>query len=318
MNKSTRNLLIIFVVLVAIVYIFFKGKDRINTQNVDEKLFAADSAKIDKIEITKSKESFTIEKINGRWQLTKPIMYEADTTAITPMLSNLQRFRIDNITSTNPEKFNNYLDTANNTVVTVYQEGKQLGKFELGKFALSYENSYLRIPGENRILLATGLNQTYFVKPMKDYRNKLIFAIPGFTIKQIDFKSIDSNHVDMSVLKDTAGTWYIGKDSVPSNNIQGFLNLMDNFNTEDFIDSTISTFPAPEWTITLHAAQQVVINLYKIPGSSPENFIVQASNNKQLFKMSSGYVYQLMKKRSDFIPPPPKTTSTDTKNTKKK
>jgi hypothetical protein len=35
MNKSTRNLLIIFVLLAAVVFIFFKGKDKINTQKVE-------------------------------------------------------------------------------------------------------------------------------------------------------------------------------------------------------------------------------------------------------------------------------------------
>lgn len=318
MNKSTRNLLIIFVVLAAIVYIFFKGKDRINTQNVEEKLFTADSSKIDKIEINKSTESFTLEKVNGNWQITKPLVYPADTTAITPMLSNLQRFRIDNITSTNPEKFSNYLDSANHTKVTVYEGGKALGTFELGKYALSYENSYIKKPDDNRILLATGLNQSYFTKVMRDYRDKHIFSIPSFSITKIDFKSTDSNKVDYSVVKDTAGSWFIGKDSVPTTTMQGFLNLMDNFNTEDFIDSVITSFPTLDWTITIHAAQPVVVNLYKIPGSSPENFIVQASNNKQLFKGSSGFVYQLMKKKTDFIPEKPKTTTTDNKDKKKK
>ena len=64
MNKSTRNLLIVFVILLAVVYIFFKGKDRINTQSVQEKLFTADSSKIDKIEIDKTNGSITLEKVD--------------------------------------------------------------------------------------------------------------------------------------------------------------------------------------------------------------------------------------------------------------
>lgn len=141
MNKSTRNLLIIFVILAAVVFVFFKGKDKINTQKVEEKLFIADSSKIDKIEIVKTGESITLEKVNGTWQISKPIVYPADTNAITPILGNLQNFRVESITSTNPEKFNNYLDSVNNTQVTVFQEGKNLGTFILGKYALSYMNS---------------------------------------------------------------------------------------------------------------------------------------------------------------------------------
>jgi hypothetical protein len=307
MNKSTRNLLIVFVILVAIVYVFFKGKDRISTENVEEKLFVADSSKIDKIEIVKTSESITLEKINGQWQISKPVVCPVDTTSITPILSNLQNFKIESITSTNPEKFSNYLDTVNNTLVTVYQEGKNLGTFILGKYALSYSNSYIKKPDENKILLATNLNQSLFVKPLKDYRNKLIFQIPNLSVNRVDFKSTDSTNVDFSTIKDSIGKWYVGADTVAQTTMDGFLNLMANFNTEDFIDSTVTTFPTPTYTATIHGmTQPVTINLYKMEGTTPVNYMVQVSGTTQLYKMSDGMARNVMKLRKDFIPEPPK------------
>ena len=310
MNKSTRNLLIVFVILLAVVYIFFKGKDRINTQSVQEKLFTADSSKIDKIEIDKTNGSITLEKVDGVWQVTKPVVYPADTNAITPILGNLQNFTIESITSTNPEKFNNYLDTVNNTHVTVYQEGKKLGDFILGKYALSYLNSYIKKPDENRILLATNLNQSMFTKPLKDFRNKIIFSLPTLALNKIEFRSTDSNHVNFDAVKDSTGRWFIGSDSIPHTNIEGFLNNMANFTTEDFIDSAVTQFPEPTYTINLFgAAQPVTINLYKMD-VMPVEYMVKASNNNQLFKFSESMARNLMKKRTDFIPPPPKKDET--------
>jgi hypothetical protein len=314
MNKSTRNLLIVFVILIAVVYIFFKGKDKINTQNVQEKLFVADSSKIDKIEIVKTGESITLEKVNGVWQVSKPVVYPADTLAVTPILGNLQNFKIESITSTNPEKFNNYLDTVNNTQVTVYQEGKNLGTFILGKYALSYMNSYVKKPDENKILLATNLNQSLFVKPLKDFRNKIIFQLPTITLNKIDFKSTDSNHVNFEAVKDSAGRWFIGSDSIPQANIDGFLNMMANFTTEDFIDSVITTFPEPTYTVNLYGGPQPeTINVYKMDTTSPGSFVVQVSNIKQLFKFSEPMARSLMKLRKDFIPEPPKEEKKDKK-----
>jgi hypothetical protein len=306
MNKSTRNLLIVFVILVAIVYIFFKGKDKINTQNVQEKLFTADSSKIDKIQIDKTDGSITLEKVNGTWQVSKPVVYPADTNAITPILGNLQNFTIESITSTNPEKFNNYLDTVNNTHVTVYQEGKELGDFILGKYALSYLNSYIKKPNENRILLASNLNQSLFTKPLKDFRNKIIFSLPTLALNKIEFRSTDSNRVNFDAVKDSTGRWFIGSDSIPHANIEGFLNNMANFTTEDFIDSNVTQFPEPTYSITLLGGPQpVTINLYKMD-TTPVNYMLKTNDNNQLFKFSESMAHNLMKKRTDFIPPPPK------------
>ena len=107
MNKSTRNLLIVFVVLAVVVYLFFRGKDIQRTENIEEKFFKADSAKIEKIEIIKKDETITLEKVGGNWMVTKPVNYPADTTAISQILSNLQNYKIESIISSNPEKASN-------------------------------------------------------------------------------------------------------------------------------------------------------------------------------------------------------------------
>ena len=315
MNKSTRNLLIVFVLLAAIVYVFFKGKEKISTQDVQEKLFEADSARIDKIEIVKNDGAITLEKINGQWQVTKPIMYPADTNAITPILSNLMRFRVESIISTKPEKFPTYLDSVNNTQVTVYQEGKQLGTFILGKFAVSGDNTYIKKPDEEKILLAANLSSAHFNKPLKDFRNKYIFSIPILSMSRIEFKSTDSNRVDFVCVRDSAtNRWFIGNDSISQPYIDGFLNLMSNFNTDDFMDSVITEFPVPTWTINIFGmAQPVTINLYKQGSGISVYYILQISNNKQLFKFSEPMAVQLLKKRTDFIPPPPKPIETGDK-----
>lgn len=313
MNKSTRNLLIIFVLLAAIVFIFFKGKDRVTTENVDEKLFKADSSKIDRIEIVKTGEAITLEKINGIWQVTKPVVYPADTTSVLPMLSDLQNFKVESIISENPEKFSGYLDSANNTVITVYQEGKNLGSFILGKSAISYKNSYIKKQDENKILLASNLTQTNFVKLLKDFRNKVIIQIPPITVNAVSFKSTDSNKVDFAVKKDSIGKWYIGADTVSEGIMTGFLNQFANLNTDDFLDSAVTTLPEPTYTITVNSTQQIIINLYK-RSTSPVSYIIQVSNVKQLFTVSESVVSTLTKKRTDFIPeikkeePAPKTT----------
>ena len=306
MNKSIRILLIVFVALVALYFLFFRSKERVNTDKIDAKLFVADSSKIDKIEIVKTSETVVLEKVNGQWMVTKPVNYAADTTAVYPMLKDLKNFMLESVASENPAKFNTYLDSVNNPQVSTYQEGKLLGTFILGK-PQGMGNSYLKKTDENRILLASGLTAGNFTKPSKDYRNKLMVALSTLGINKVVCKSTDSNNVDFTVARDSVNRWAINGDSVAAATMDGFLNMFSALNTEDFKDTTMTSFPVPTYTLTLSSpTQTTVINIYKEPGTSPQSYICQVSGVQQLFKITDATAVQLMKKRKDFIPEPPK------------
>jgi hypothetical protein len=309
MNKSIRILLIVFVALIALYFLFFRTKERESTDKIDAKLFVADSSKIDKIEIIKNSETLILEKVNGQWNLTKPVNYPADTTAVYPMLKDLKNFMIESVASENPAKFNSYLDSVNNARISTYQEGKLLGTFILGK-AQGMGNSFIKKPDENRILIASNLVAGNFTKPSKDYRNKLILTLNSFGINKIEFKSTDSNKVDFVAARDSVNRWKIGGDSVASATMDGFLNMFTTLNTEDFKDTAMTVFPTPTYTLTIYSNNQpTVINLYKEAGSTPPTYICQVSGVQQLFKLGEGMAGMLMKKRKDFIPDPPKETT---------
>lgn len=312
MNKSIKILLAVFAILIALYFLFFRSGEKVSTEKLDAKLFVADSSKIDKIEIVKNNETVVLEKVNNQWKLTKPLDYPADTTNIYLMLKDLKNFTIESVASENPAKFNSYLDSANNSKISTYQEGKLLGTFFLGKTQAG-DNSFIKKPEDNRILLASSLTAALFTKPSKDYRNKFILSIQPFSVSKVSFKSNDSSKVDFTVSKDSANKWNIGGDSVSTSVMEGFLNILANFNTDDFKDTVMTTFPVPTYTITVYATgTPTVINLYKEVSTDPNAapaFITQVSGNNQLFRLFSAVASQLMKKRSDFIPPPPPKTT---------
>lgn len=307
MNKSIRILLIVFVALVALYFLFFRSKERVNTDKIDAKLFVADSSKIDKIEIVKTNESITLEKVNGKWMVTKPVNYPADTNAIGPMLKDLKNFMLESVASENPAKFNTFLDSVNNPQITAYQEGKLLGTFILGKMQ-GYGNSFLKKTDENRILLATGIVATNFTKPLKDYRYKVVLALNSFGINKVEFKSTDSNKVNFSVVKDSVNKWSIdGGDTISYATMDGFLNAFTGLMTDDFRDTALVNLPVPTYTVTIHEnGKPITINLYKDENSMPVTYTVQISGINQQFKFNEGIANVLMKKKKDFIPEPPK------------
>lgn len=302
MSKQIKILLLIFAVLIAIYFLFFRTGERISTEKIDAKLFVADSSKIDKIEIVRNNETIVLEKQGDKWKITKPIDYPADTNSVYPMLKDLKNFRVESVASENPSKLSNFIDSSNNTQVSTYQEGKLLGTFILGK-AQGFQNAYIKRPDENRVLLASEISPFNFNKQLKDLRNKHITSIVPITVSRIDFKSTDSNNVNFSAIKDSLGIWRIDGDSVSTSLMDGFLNTFSNLNAEDFKDTIITDFPMPTYTLTFYyPAGQTVINLYHEQGSSPNSYICQVSGITQLFRFYDGMVSQMMKKKKDFLP----------------
>lgn len=305
MNKSIKILLGVFVLLIAVYFLFFRSGEKVSTEKIDAKLFVADSSKIDKIEIVKIGETLVFEKSGNAWKLTKPIQYAADTTAVNAMLRDLKNFTLESVASENPAKFNSYLDSVNNATISTYQEGKLLGTFILGK-SQANDNSFIKNPNENRIILASKLTASNFTKALKDYRDKFIISLNTMGINKIVFKSTDSNNVDFTAQKDSVNIWRINGDSVSSSVMEGFLNMFSKFNAEDFKDTVITTFPTPTYTVSFSGpATQSVVNLYK-ENSEPPSFICQVTGVNQLFKFYSALASQIMKKKTDFIPAPPK------------
>ncbi|MCX7877004.1 MAG: DUF4340 domain-containing protein [Ignavibacteria bacterium] len=301
MSKQIKILLAVFAVLIAVYFLFFRTGERVSTEKIDAKLFVADSSKIDKIEIVKNNETIVLEKQGDKWKISKPIDYPADTNAVYPMLKDLKNFIIESVASENPSKFSNFIDSANNTQVSTYQEGKLLGTFILGK-AQGFQNAYVKRPEENRVLLASNISPFNFNKQLKDFRNKHVVSIVPITVSRVDFKSTDSNNVNFSAIKDSLGVWRIDGDSVATSLMDGYLNTFSNLNAEDFKDTVMTEFPVPTYTLTIYSpAGQTVINLYHEKGSSPNSFICQVSGVNQLFRFFDGMAGQIMKKKKDFI-----------------
>jgi hypothetical protein len=138
----------------------------------------------------------------------------------------MKHFKVEDEASTNPAKFNEYLDTAYNTMVSVYQEGKLLGTFILGKTASSFDVSYIKKPEEERILRASSLTSTNFTKSVKDFRNKFITSISTKIANKITFKSNDSNNVDFTAVMDSINNWKIDSDSASISVMDGFSRIL--------------------------------------------------------------------------------------------
>jgi hypothetical protein len=218
------------------------------------------------------------------------------------MLSDLQNYKIESRVSVNPKNVSTYIDSVNNTIVSVYQEGKQLGSIFLGKAATGGTDAYVKKSAdEKEIYLASKLNISNFTKPLKDYRNKQMFSIQSFMINKITFKSDDSLKYEYTMEKDTTGKWWIGQDSVAFNTALGFTNLLANFNTEDFKDSVITQFPPPVYTITITGNQNLVLNLYK-EETEPVKYIMRVSGKDQLFECTAAFASMFIKQRKDFVP----------------
>jgi hypothetical protein len=130
-----------------------------------------------------------------------------------------------------------------------------------------------------------------------DWRDKLIISIPSGTVKSIDFTYPDAS---FKITRDTANRFFIGKDSIQFSNMEGYLNLLQNMNTQGFSPASLDTVKKFTSTIKVDADKQYQFDLLKVNDTTPY-YLMRVSGLKQVFKFDEALAKMILKPRSDFI-----------------
>jgi len=238
MNKNKTYLLGgVLVVLVVIAYFLTADTGtRTDTETIPEKekeFFAVDSAKIDKIEIESSKGKIVLVKAGGVWKQTEPVDYPVTPTFVPPAAGDLAKFKLSSIVSINTSKFDAYgFNDTNKVTVTVYQEGAPKGSVVIGNSGVGASQTYVKRTDKNTIYLADNMLRMNFVKEDIDgFRSKQIVSLPTGMIKSIEFSYPNES---FTITRDSLNQFSIGSDSVQYSNMEGYLNLLGNMNTQGF------------------------------------------------------------------------------------
>jgi hypothetical protein len=304
MNKNKTYLLgaVLVVLVIAAYFLTADRGTKTETEKTPEKekeFFSVDSANVDKIEIVRKNQKLVLQKVAGSWRQTEPVDYPVVANFVPLAVGDLKNFILSTTVSVNPAKADTYgFNDTNKATITVFEKGVQKGVIVMGNAGVGAAQTFIKRPDKNAVYLAENLLRMNFVKDdINDWRDKLIVTIPSGSVKSIEF--INSNET-YKITRDSLNKFFIGKDSVQLSNMEGYLNLLQNMNTQTFSDASLDTVKKFTGVIKVEADKPYEFSLLKI-NAEPVYYLMKVSGIKQVFRFDEALAKMILKPRNEFI-----------------
>lgn len=300
MNKKKITYLVIVLAILGIIAIIL-NLEKSSTYKLEEKLFKVDSANVDKIELERNSKKLVLEKAGIGWQLTSPVKYIAYQPFISTALGEIKNMKLISIASKNKENKDKFgFNDTNYTKVVVYQGGSLVGSFIIGNALPSAAQVYVKKIEGDEIYVADGIVYNTLVKNefINEWREKKMLSISKTTIKSIKFTSPEETY---ELTKDTTGNFRLGNDSINTTQVDGVVNLFQDFNTQTFKDTTIADDSKSDYIINIKSDNDIVIKFFKYGDSENPRYMIKISGNPQVFDIDKNFFGTIFKKKKDLI-----------------
>lgn len=293
MTRNSYILLIVLAALVVVAYLVMqKPGERSSSGEGGEYLVAVDSLSVDQIEIKVSTGRVAFQKKGVEWFVEAPVSYRADQANIASLIHSAKSLRIDNIVSDKPEKHSVFQVDSTGTIVRMLQNGKEKATFILGKPGSSFTEMYARRAASNDVALVSGASSYMFNRPLKDWRDRIIFATPKESIHEVRFQYGDTTFV----LAQKDSVWTIGSEKAQAAIVTTLLSSLSSVEADDFVD-TLSPSPAkPTAQITLAGTQ---LTFFLVKGN--DKYLVQSSSTPQWFEMLNWRANQILMRKKEIL-----------------
>jgi LysM repeat protein len=290
MNKNIKLLIPLIVVLAVIVYILFSPQDeRQSSYESPLPKLTIDSGAVVKIEIKQPGKSIILENVGGVWNLTYPILFQADPISIAQLLHGFSKFRVSSLISANPEKQHVFQVDSSGTAITFTDRGGNATALIVGKMGPSFSEVYFRLPDSKNVYLGDGVDSWTINKAIKDWRNKTIVQTGADAIRKIEYTVGSKNII---VQKDSNG-WTSNGKLLEESEVRPLLTGIQNLKADDFIDSALTLTQRPI-IMDINAAENVSLSIYPILPDS-NRYIIKTSKNPQAYLASKWSVGELIK-----------------------
>ncbi len=296
---KNKKLLIIFVVLLAIYAGVTLFGDK-NESSFNDKIADFDTKSIDAIQIhpkDATKKDFSLQKDGDAWTIkTTNESYQADNSSVENALNSLNKIKIKNIITKNPDKFAKYeLEDGKCKEVKVFSNKKKLLDLLLSKFKFNQQartaSSYIRLAGKDEVYSTDGFASMSISDNISAYRIK---DLAKFDINDVNsIKYTDGDNINKELTKQ-GKDWTKGNVIVDSTKIAGYLSSMSSIKGSKFVEidsgwQKPSSFDKLEFNLD---DKTIIINAYPDTMIS-SGFIINSSiNDKAYFDSDSTGLYK--------------------------
>jgi hypothetical protein len=308
MFRNVKNISLIAILGILIVgYIGLKLlKNTSRSKTFREELVVIDTAKVDRIVITKAGQSFEVTRTDGQWMVSLPgnKKVEATSSSVNNALGSLLRIEPDRIATRSPEKWMDYQVDSTGTRVQVFENNTNVLDMVLGRFGIHGQqqfHTFVRLSGDDEVYAANNFMGISFPSEPKGFRNSRFLQITSDSITQVTFNYPGDSAF---ILKKTMDKWYIGNDIADSANVASFMSGLRYMNGSDFVDDVEpAALINPTLSVRITAsgmADEVVLEGYSHP---TYGYILHSTYNPKAYFSDENLEGKIFKGRSELLGP---------------
>lgn len=327
-KKNVKKEYIILGVLIValLLYLVFKGTNKIHYQLPELKSFDAQS--LTKIEISKSDwaSTVTMVKKDNQWFLD-PTGYPVEQSILTDITNNIKDVALTELTSSSKNYALYDLGKDKAIHVKAYRNDEVVRDFELGKAASTYNHGFVRLKDDDRVFMASQIFRVNFDKPLSDFRSKVVMTLDKNEISEITIdmikegkkflftrtaipvpaKTIESKKDENQQTPEPEVIWKMpdGKEG-NSPELNTILAQMADLRCFEFFDNKKKEdFNSPIYTIKLKGKKDYTISIFEKSGEVPKGddkmYPAVSSENSYPFWLNSYVTDSIMKKPENLL-----------------
>jgi|GEM_PF-2549480 len=235
----------VLVVLLILVLMLHKSPYDAKQEKPDVAIPAMTADTISSIEITNpqadAEKNVTLTKEGDTWMVTAPKTFKADANIVKSTVDKLAELDVTGIRSKKKAKhelFEVSEEKGINIKVTT-SEGKTFA-FILGKNSKDFRNSFIRLPGDDKVYVIKGAIKSYMSREIKNWRDKGIFDLDKTTVKSIAINEKQGKKtVHNTFERNEDGSWKVMEHQdfkADKNKVESLANQVATLRTHDFID----------------------------------------------------------------------------------
>jgi hypothetical protein len=206
-GRSFLVLLVIALGLGAYVY-FYESKHTPSDAPKKDKVFTADTSKIDTIEVkAASGETTTIKRNGTDWQIIAPETMDADPSAVATLVSTIESLEISRSVDDNPKSVKEFgLEPPKYSVAFKVAGDSTFHRLNVGDKTPTGADFYARVDGQPRLLLIGAFNGDSLNRTTFDLRDKTVLK---FQRDGVDAITLEGGAGPALALARKADEWHL-------------------------------------------------------------------------------------------------------------
>lgn len=306
---KTEYIVLAVVIIVLLFYLVLRQSDKVHYSIPELKPLVKED--LAKVEITQADRKLVLTRKDKKWTIGDK-NYPTDENQVNYILDTIAQLTLSDMASQSRNYKLYELDDEKKIAVKAFQADKIVREFEIGKQAPTFEHTFVKIAGDDRVFYARKSVRGYFDHTVDELRDKWVMKFDRNEISEIRVfsagkenlfikKAIGEKSKPADRLKDKDKTktqpplteqpeqfqWLTkdGKEGDKSK-LESFIDQLSDLRCEGFIeDRTPADFKekTPIFILTVKGSKSYSLSIFEKPAAAEENTKTAGAEDKNRY-----------------------------------